>query len=283
MDERLPSTPIIIHWIKEAAKVLLQPLPPDTPAGMAKDPQGNILTIRDRQVQHEIASYIVSGGYRYVIVGEEELDDVPENFCSALFPQTLHADQIVAIIDPTDGSKNWTIGKEYSVTFALQKGHEVIVAVVYFPLRDHIYALDPSAEMTKNHETFTPIFKRLSDRGLSICYGLGKALTKSEEQHFLHLLVSLSDDEVELSRLGCASASFFEVFCGRSDCYASAKERWTNIAPLYKFAKHLGYHVTININSLDKNKDFRIVVCTPDFAEKYLYENSLLGIFINKQ
>lgn len=252
-------------------------------AGKAKDAQGNIVTVKDKEVQLEIASKIYDARYPYMIVGEEDIDDLAPGVCLTQFPNTLTRDDIVAIIDPTDGSKNWTMGKIFSVTFALQKGNDILVAVVYFPLTDKVYVMDPHDGMTINSEAFTPRFKRLNDGGLSVCFGLGKALAKWEEDYFIHLLVNLSKDEVELNRHGCASASFFEVFCGNSDCYATAKERWTNIAPLYKFAKYLGYYITIDAVTLDKNSDFRMAVATPEFAAVHLTQETTLTTFLNNQ
>jgi fructose-1,6-bisphosphatase/inositol monophosphatase family enzyme len=276
---KIPSTPEIIGWLKSAGKILLREIPDGIEPGAPKDELGSVLTIWDKEVQCHIVKSILSAKLDYHIIGEEDVEIQTGGACKCDFPEDSPPSKIIAIIDPTDGSNNWTIGETYSLTFALQHNIDVVFAAVYFPLTDKIFTFESNWGMSKNGEAYKHNYKAYNQTAISACYGMGKALSNAEQNHFIELMTSLGS--VELNRLGCASASFFQVFDGKRDCYLSAKERWTNIAPLYKFATHLGFYININPATLDKNKDFRMALATPAFASKHLQKGMPLATFLN--
>lgn len=245
-----------------------------------KDDDENIVTGTDIDVQVAITNHLLFHNFRGLIIGEENVMVATNNTCLEIFPENIAADEFVAIIDPIDGTKNWTEGSIYAITLALQHGNTIKFAAVHFPTCNTTYHSINSKIMAINGGTYVPVFKPFDRCYISICYGVGKKLSDHERTSFVYILCKLNQGRDVPVRYSCASYSFLQVFNGAMDAYISMKERWTNIAPLYHFAEILGYYISIDINTVPKNEDFTLALATPQFAKNHLNEGSELAVFM---
>jgi myo-inositol-1(or 4)-monophosphatase len=94
---------------------------------------GSIVTEADPAVQQRIASALLQQWPDTVVLGEEMTAEEQASL--------LASDKPVWCLDPLDGTSNFAAGIPFfSVSLSLLRGGEVILGVVYDPLRDEFFA-----------------------------------------------------------------------------------------------------------------------------------------------
>lgn len=125
------------------------------------------------------------------------------------------------IVDPLDGTTNYVHGMPlYCVSIALEVAGELVVGVVYDPVRKECFAAAKGRGTTCNGAVVQVSHAaRLADSLL--CIGLPADLCRSAEA--IGSFASLSQKSRSVRRLGSAALSFAYVATGRLDGYWSCE------------------------------------------------------------
>lgn len=120
-------------------------------------------------------------------------------------------------VDPLDGTTNFAHGyPAFNVTLALARGEEMIVGVVYDPLRNEMFAAEKGEGAYLNHRKIqVSSAKRLADSLVSTGFP-SKKRDKNVNIHFYHQL-AMSTHGVR--RGGSAALDLAYVACGRLDAF----------------------------------------------------------------
>ncbi len=121
------------------------------------------------------------------------------------------------VIDPIDGTVNFFYGiPHFCVSIALRCEGEIIVGVIYDPLRDELWSTTKGAPSSLNGREFR-VSRRTELREAVISVGLSKSSTT------IDLGIPLITDMVHRVRkcrlLGSAALDMAYVACGRFDAY----------------------------------------------------------------
>jgi myo-inositol-1(or 4)-monophosphatase len=118
-------------------------------------------------------------------------------------------------VDPLDGTTNFAHGyPAFNVTMALAKGDEIIVGVVYDPLRDEMFAAEKGSGAWLNEQRMhVSKARRLADSLVSTGFP-SKKRSQNVNIHFYHQL-AMSTHGVR--RGGSAALDLSYVACGRLD------------------------------------------------------------------
>lgn len=110
--------------------------------------RADLVTEADFAAQRIINKTILDAFPDHGILGEEQLDDSPERAtCSTGYRW---------IIDPLDGTTNYVHGvPHFSVSIALEHDGELLVAAVYNPTSDEMFAAERGKGATLNGEPIT--------------------------------------------------------------------------------------------------------------------------------
>ncbi len=116
-------------------------------------------------------------------------------------------------VDPLDGTTNFAHGyPAFNVTLALERGDEMIVGVVYDPLRDEMFAAERgSGAYLNDHKIHVSPARRLADSLVSTGFPSRKR-NQNINIHFYHQL-AMSTHGVR--RGGSAALDLSYVACGR--------------------------------------------------------------------
>ena len=121
------------------------------------------------------------------------------------------------VVDPLDGTVNYFYGiPHFCVSIALRYKSEVIVGVIYDPIRDEIWATQKGSEPTLNDTPF-----RVSDRAALAEAIISVGLSKTVEtiKGGLPLLQEMVYRARKCRLLGSAALDMAYVACGRLDAY----------------------------------------------------------------
>jgi fructose-1,6-bisphosphatase/inositol monophosphatase family enzyme len=121
------------------------------------------------------------------------------------------------IIDPIDGTKNFSMGVPlFAVNLALARDERVVFGMTYDPLRDELFAGSLGEGATLNGQPIHVGVKPGVPEGV-VCYGLGYEVERSKQ--LLDFLHGLWPNVQSLRDLGCAALGLAYVACGRYDAY----------------------------------------------------------------
>lgn len=121
------------------------------------------------------------------------------------------------IVDPLDGTVNFVHGLPvFAVSVALQRGQEVVLGVVYDPVRDEMFAARRGEGATLNGEPISPSQTGELIRAL-IATGFPYDRTKMPEA--LELFGRFAVRTRGMRRLGSTAIDLCYVACGRLDGY----------------------------------------------------------------
>jgi len=124
------------------------------------------------------------------------------------------------IIDPLDGTHNYLRSfPHYSVSIALHEHGEPIVAVVYDPLRNELFAAARGRGATLNDRRIR-VAQRTGLKGALLATGFPFRHRRHIDAHLQMTRTLLVEHEVEdLRRTGSAALDLAYVACGRLDGY----------------------------------------------------------------
>jgi myo-inositol-1(or 4)-monophosphatase len=134
------------------------------------------------------------------------------------------------IIDPLDGTKNYTHGyRRFCVSLALEHAGKVVVGVVYNPVTDELFAAEAGKGATLGDR---PI--RVSGVSVLSSAMVASALAREAGQidrDHLERVARVYQASEALRSDGCAALDLCDVACGRLDAYFEAGLRpWDTAA-----------------------------------------------------
>ncbi len=132
------------------------------------------------------------------------------------------------IIDPIDGTVNFFYGvAHFAVSIALRRNTEIIVGVIYDPMRNELWACERGGPATLNG---LPI--RVSDRAVlsDAIVSVGVSKTLDSVNASLPLFERLVRSAKKCRMMGSASLDIAYVACGRLDAYIEGQISLWDIA-----------------------------------------------------
>ena len=121
------------------------------------------------------------------------------------------------VVDPLDGTVNYFYGiPHFCVSIALRCEGEIIIGVIYDPIRDEIWAVQKGAEPKLNDRAFH-VSERTELRDAIISVGLSKTGVTIESG--LPLLQAMVHRARKCRLMGSAALDMAYVACGRFDAY----------------------------------------------------------------
>jgi myo-inositol-1(or 4)-monophosphatase len=121
------------------------------------------------------------------------------------------------VVDPLDGTVNYFYGiPHFCVSIALRFEAEIIVGVIYDPIRDEMWSVQKGEKPTLNGEYF-----RVSDRAAlaEAIISVGLSKTGATIDAGLPLLQQMVHRARKCRLLGSAALDMAYVACGRLDAY----------------------------------------------------------------
>jgi myo-inositol-1(or 4)-monophosphatase len=169
----------------------------------------------DKRSQTLIESLLLARYPDHAIYGEEGMRGDPDS-------------EYQWIIDPIDGTVNFFYGiAHFAVSIALRRGRDILVGVIYDPLRDELWAVEKGHPATLNG---LPI--RVSDRTAlgeaTVSIGVSKTLESVEAS--LPLFHRMVREAKKCRMMGSASLDIAYVACGRLDAYIEGQISLWDIA-----------------------------------------------------
>ncbi len=121
------------------------------------------------------------------------------------------------VVDPLDGTVNYFYGlPHFCTSIALRQSQQVIVGVIYDPMRDELWAVQKGCKPTLNGEPFRVSERaQLSEAVISV--GLSK--TEATIRAGLPLLQEMIHRVRKCRLMGSAALDMAYVACGRFDAY----------------------------------------------------------------
>ncbi len=121
------------------------------------------------------------------------------------------------IVDPLDGTVNYYYGiPHFCVSIALRRKGEIIVGVIYDPMRDEMWAVEKGSEPKLNDRVFR-VSERTELSEAVVSVGLSKTGLTIEAG--LPLLQSMVYRVRKCRMMGSAALDMAYVACGRLDAY----------------------------------------------------------------
>ena len=194
---------------------------------------GSFLTEADLAVQERIAKQLLQHWPETVFLGEEMTAEQQAGL--------LASDQPVWCLDPLDGTSNFAAGIPYfAISLALLDKGEVVLGIVYDPLRDECFAASkvdgaslngkplqvPVSGLELNHATALIDFKRLAPE---LAVRLVRELPYASQRSF-----------------GSVALDWCWLAMGRSHIYLHGRSNiWDYAAGNFIFSKAGGYSCTL--------------------------------------
>ncbi len=121
------------------------------------------------------------------------------------------------IVDPIDGTVNYFYGiPHFCISIALRRGEEMIVGVIYDPMRDEMWSTRAGAPTTLNGKTVR-VSARATMAEAVLSVGLSKSKTTIDAG--LPLLAEMAHRVRKCRLMGSAALDMAYVACGRFDAY----------------------------------------------------------------
>lgn len=132
------------------------------------------------------------------------------------------------IVDPIDGTVNFFYGiPHFCISIALRERGEIILGVIYDPMRDEMWQVEQGGEATLNGKTIQVSARdKLSDAVLSI----GFAKSKTTIAAGLPVLEYFVSRARKCRLMGSAALDLAYVACGRLDAYLESSVSLWDVA-----------------------------------------------------
>ena len=190
----------------------------------------NLVTEMDMRSERAIVETLLLAFPGHGIVAEEETD-------------IRNTSGFTWVIDPLDGTTNYAHGYPcFSVSIALEQEDDIIVGVVYDPMRDELFAAQKGQGATLNGSTISvsgadTLIKSLLATGFPYDRTVSE---KNNLDHFHDLLMASQ----EVRRDGSAALDLCSVACGRFDGFWELKLKSWDVAAGSLIAREAGGMVT---------------------------------------
>ncbi len=229
----LPSLNAVVDIVIDAAKNEL--MPRFTRAAREYKTDGSIVTEADRAVQQSIQSALKALWPDYLFVGEEMAEAEQLGLLSA-------KGQAVWCLDPVDGTSNFASGVPLcAVSLSLLKDGEVLMGVVYDPMRDECFTAIKGEGSWLNGE---PLGKREPEPPLA------KGVALIDLKRLPRELVLRLIDEKPFSsqrNIGTIALEWCWIAAGRCHVYLHGRQRiWDYGAAGLVLHEAGGYSMTLD-------------------------------------
>jgi len=193
----------------------------------------------DKRSQHLIESLLLAKFPDHAIYGEEGISGDPDS-------------EFHWIIDPIDGTVNFFYGiPHFAISIALRQAGEIIVGVIYDPMRDEMWAVEKDGVPTMNG---LPIAVKkntvLSDAIVSV--GVAKSIDSINQG--LPLFMHMVRHAKKCRMMGSASLDIAYVACGRLDAYIESQISLWDIAAGLLLVRQAGGVVKLNPHAVHADK-----------------------------
>lgn len=168
------------------------------------------------------------------------------------------------IIDPIDGTVNFFYGiPHFAVSIALRRQQEIIVGVIYDPMRQELWEATRGGAVTLNGRPLK-VSRRASLSESVVSIGLSKTTATIEKAlpQFVQMLHSVRKCRL----MGSASLDIAYVACGRLDAYIENQINLWDIAAGVLMVEMAGGLVELQPHPSEPDK-YSIVACTPAFKK----------------
>lgn len=169
------------------------------------------------------------------------------------------------IIDPLDGTFNFLHGlPHWCISLALEKGDEIIAAVIYDPVADELFTAEKGGGAFLRHKRLRVSARRNANEMLIVCGHPGREKKYFDEFHAEMRMVSSTFPAIR--RLGAAALDMAYVAAGRADAFW---ERFINpwdIAAGYLIVKEAGGFTKDYMNQKDNPIYSGNVLCGHEYA-----------------
>jgi myo-inositol-1(or 4)-monophosphatase len=155
------------------------------------------------------------------------------------------------VVDPLDGTVNYFYGvPHFCISIALRLRSEIIVAIIYDPMRDEMWAGQKGEAPTLNGQPF-----HVSDRAdlSEAVISIGLAKTGETINANFPLLQAMIHRVRKCRVLGSAALDLAYVACGRFDAYIETGISLWDIAAGWLLVETAGG--TVDLRPLEKMKD----------------------------
>lgn len=121
------------------------------------------------------------------------------------------------IIDPIDGTVNFFYGiPQFAISIALRKEQEILVGVIYDPMRDELWEVEKGAQPQLNGRPIS-VSKRDSLSEAVVSVGVSKSLESIDRG--MPMFEKMVRSAKKCRMMGSAALDISYVACGRMDAY----------------------------------------------------------------
>ena len=156
------------------------------------------------------------------------------------------------VVDPIDGTVNYYYGiPHFCISIALRYRQEVIIGVIYDPMRDEMWAVEKGARPRLNGKEFRVSERKiLADAVISI--GLSK--TSATIDAALPLLQDMVRRVRKCRLMGSAALDMAYVACGRFDAYLERSISLWDVAAGCLLVESAGGKIEMHSHTEQKDK-----------------------------
>jgi myo-inositol-1(or 4)-monophosphatase len=166
--------------------------------------RANIVTAIDLEAEESLKSFLQAEYPDHNIVSEES-------------EPVKGASKYIWILDPLDGTNNYSFGiPHFSTVIALARGDDVLLGIVYDPLRDEMFHAQKGKGAFLNNSPIS-VTKKTSVKDSLIGLDLGYVDEKGKRT--LNLIASLWPNMYAFRIMGSAALGMAYAACGRLDLY----------------------------------------------------------------
>jgi myo-inositol-1(or 4)-monophosphatase len=156
------------------------------------------------------------------------------------------------VVDPLDGTVNYFYGiPHFCISIALRCQSEIIVGVIYDPMRDEIWTVQKGGEPKLNGRVFR-VSERTELRDAIVTIGLSK--TDATIESGMPLLQSMVRRARKCRLMGSAALEMAYVACGRIDLYIEHGVSLWDIAAGWILTEAAGGSVEMRLRTDMKDK-----------------------------
>ncbi|MFV1964084.1 MAG: inositol monophosphatase [Pirellulaceae bacterium] len=191
-------------------------------AAREKGPR-DLVTEADLASQEAIRDMVLTAFPDHRFVGEEEIPGVAEST-----PEPSNESPYRWIVDPLDGTVNYVHQMPtFSVSVALERAGEILVGVVYDPIREECFSARAHGGAHLNGTSLqTSDCSQLSEALVAASFSANVQRGSPEIDRFIDVLVACQS----MRRLGSAALNLSYVAAGRLDAYYATNVRAWDVA-----------------------------------------------------
>jgi len=224
----------------------------------------DLVTEADLAAQAAIRQILCAADPTILFVGEE---DTPAERATFAATQTAHA--ACWIVDPLDGTANYVHGLDnYAVSIALCQGPEIVLGVVYDPVRSQMFTARAQGGAYLNGQRLQASGVTRLDAALVAASFAARVPPNSPEvTRFVQVLHQCQ----AIRRLGSAALNLCYVAAGKLDAYwATSVKSWDIAAGVLLVREAGGVITSIDGTPFDLQRPLLVSAATPTLHAEML-------------